>query len=71
VVRIIAVHTGTHRLARTFDSIDSILLLATMPFVHITWLPKTCRSAAVRKEVAEAVIKVRRGQQSTGKKSWK
>jgi hypothetical protein len=30
-----------------------------MPFVHITWLPKTCRTAAVRKEVADAVIKVR------------
>lgn len=28
-----------------------------MPFVHITWLPKTCRNAAVRKEVADAVIK--------------
>ena len=30
----------------------------TMPFVHITWLPKTCRNAAVRKQVADAVIKV-------------
>jgi hypothetical protein len=30
-----------------------------MPFVHITWLPKTCRNAATRKEVADAVIKVR------------
>ena len=30
-----------------------------MPFVHITWLPKTCRTAAMRKEVADAVIKVR------------
>ena len=29
-----------------------------MPFVHITWLPKACRTAAVRKEVADAVIKV-------------
>ncbi|CAJ1953481.1 unnamed protein product [Cylindrotheca closterium] len=28
-----------------------------MPFVHITWLPKACRTAAVRKEVADAVIK--------------
>ena len=28
-----------------------------MPFVHITWLPKTCRTAKVRKEIAEAVIK--------------
>lgn len=28
-----------------------------MPFVHITWLPKACRNAAVRKEVADAVIK--------------
>mmetsp|Transcript_20935 Transcript_20935/g.31020 ORF Transcript_20935/g.31020 Transcript_20935/m.31020 type:complete len:83 (-) Transcript_20935:195-443(-) len=28
-----------------------------MPFVQITWLPKACRTAAVRKEVAEAVIK--------------
>ena len=31
-----------------------------MPFVQITWLPKACRTAAVRKEVAEAVIKVRK-----------
>jgi hypothetical protein len=30
-----------------------------MPFVHITWLPKACRTAAARKEVADAVIKVR------------
>jgi hypothetical protein len=58
-MRIIAVHDRNHHSVPTFDS---ILLLATMPFVHITWLPKTCRSAAVRKEVAEAVIKVRRGQ---------
>jgi hypothetical protein len=28
-----------------------------MPFVHITWLPKACRTAAVRKEVSEAVMK--------------
>jgi len=28
-----------------------------MPFVHITWLPKLCRNAKVRKEVAEAVMK--------------
>ena len=28
-----------------------------MPFVHITWLPKTCRNARVRKEIAEAVMK--------------
>ena len=28
-----------------------------MPFVHIAWLPKACRTAAVRKEVADAVIK--------------
>mmetsp|Transcript_36516 Transcript_36516/g.40770 ORF Transcript_36516/g.40770 Transcript_36516/m.40770 type:complete len:83 (+) Transcript_36516:93-341(+) len=29
-----------------------------MPFVHIAWLPKTCRNAKVRKEIAEAVMKV-------------
>lgn len=29
-----------------------------MPLVHITWLPKACRTAATRKEVADAVIKV-------------
>ena len=29
----------------------------TMPFVHITWLPKTCRTAATRKEIADAVLK--------------
>ena len=28
-----------------------------MPFVHITWLPKTWRTAATRKEVADAVLK--------------
>mmetsp|Transcript_12673 Transcript_12673/g.15246 ORF Transcript_12673/g.15246 Transcript_12673/m.15246 type:complete len:83 (-) Transcript_12673:475-723(-) len=28
-----------------------------MPFVQITWLPKACRTAKVRKEVADAVIK--------------
>jgi hypothetical protein len=28
-----------------------------MPFVQITWLPKACRGAATRKEVADAVIK--------------
>mmetsp|Transcript_18261 Transcript_18261/g.21078 ORF Transcript_18261/g.21078 Transcript_18261/m.21078 type:complete len:82 (+) Transcript_18261:150-395(+) len=28
-----------------------------MPFVQITWLPKVSRSAAVRKKVADAVIK--------------
>jgi hypothetical protein len=33
--------------------------LIEMPFVHIAWLPKACRTAAVRKEVADAVIKVK------------
>ena len=28
-----------------------------MPFVQITWLPKACRTAAVRQAVADAVIK--------------
>lgn len=28
-----------------------------MPFVQINWLGKTCRNAAVRKEVADAVMK--------------
>ena len=28
-----------------------------MPFVNISWLPKACRNAAVRKEVSDAVIK--------------
>eukprot|EP00308_Calcidiscus_leptoporus_P011102 CAMPEP_0119374734 /NCGR_PEP_ID=MMETSP1334-20130426/32502_1 /TAXON_ID=127549 /ORGANISM="Calcidiscus leptoporus, Strain RCC1130" /LENGTH=74 /DNA_ID=CAMNT_0007392873 /DNA_START=57 /DNA_END=281 /DNA_ORIENTATION=+ len=28
-----------------------------MPFVQVTWLPKACRTAEVRKQVAEAVIK--------------
>ena len=36
-----------------------------MPFVQITWLPKACRTAAARKEVADAVIKVR-AQKVTG-----
>ena len=30
---------------------------AIMPLVHVTWLPKTCRTAAARKEVADAIIK--------------
>lgn len=29
-----------------------------MPLVHITWLPKACRNAKVRKEIADAVMKV-------------
>jgi len=29
-----------------------------MPFVHIAWLPKACRNAKVRKEIADAVMKV-------------
>ena len=29
----------------------------SMPFVHITWLPKACRSPAVRKEISDAVMK--------------
>eukprot|EP00529_Nitzschia_sp_RCC80_P040106 CAMPEP_0113490684 /NCGR_PEP_ID=MMETSP0014_2-20120614/27173_1 /TAXON_ID=2857 /ORGANISM="Nitzschia sp." /LENGTH=82 /DNA_ID=CAMNT_0000384463 /DNA_START=69 /DNA_END=317 /DNA_ORIENTATION=- /assembly_acc=CAM_ASM_000159 len=29
-----------------------------MPFVHVTWLPKACRTAKVRKEIADAVMKV-------------
>ncbi|CAB9505772.1 DSBA-like thioredoxin domain [Seminavis robusta] len=28
-----------------------------MPFVQIAWLPKACRTAAVRKDVADAIIK--------------
>ena len=28
-----------------------------MPFVQITWLPKACRNAAVRKEVAANIFK--------------
>jgi len=28
-----------------------------MPFVQVTWIPKACRTAAVRKEVAEAIMK--------------
>eukprot|EP00629_Pelagomonadales_sp_RCC1024_P007733 CAMPEP_0119266822 /NCGR_PEP_ID=MMETSP1329-20130426/5177_1 /TAXON_ID=114041 /ORGANISM="Genus nov. species nov., Strain RCC1024" /LENGTH=71 /DNA_ID=CAMNT_0007266721 /DNA_START=116 /DNA_END=327 /DNA_ORIENTATION=- len=28
-----------------------------MPFVQITWIPKACRNAAVRQQVADAVIK--------------
>ena len=28
-----------------------------MPFVQITWLPKACRTAVVRQQVADAVIK--------------
>jgi hypothetical protein len=29
-----------------------------MPFVQITWLPKVARNAKVRKEIADAVMKV-------------
>jgi phenylpyruvate tautomerase PptA (4-oxalocrotonate tautomerase family) len=28
-----------------------------MPFVHVAWLPKACRTKEVRKEVARAIIK--------------
>ena len=28
-----------------------------MPFVHVAWLPKACRTPEVRKEVAAAIIK--------------
>ncbi|EKX40461.1 hypothetical protein GUITHDRAFT_75493 [Guillardia theta CCMP2712] len=28
-----------------------------MPFIMVNWLPKACRNAAVRKEVADAIIK--------------
>ena len=28
-----------------------------MPFVQVTWLPKACRNGAVRKEVADAILK--------------
>jgi len=35
-----------------------------MPFVQITWLPKACRTAAVRKEVADAVMKAMTGVKS-------
>jgi hypothetical protein len=33
-------------------------IIYKMSFVHISWLPKACRTAAVRKEVADAVIQV-------------
>ena len=35
-----------------------------MPHVMVTWLPKTCRNAAVRKEVADAIIKAMVGVKS-------
>ena len=28
-----------------------------MPFVQVTWIPKECRTAEVRKEVADAILK--------------
>jgi len=28
-----------------------------MPIVHIAWLPKACRTAKVRKEIADVVMK--------------
>lgn len=28
-----------------------------MPFVHVAWLPKACRTSQVRKDVAAAIIK--------------
>lgn len=28
-----------------------------MPFIQVTWLPKACRTASTRKEVADAIIK--------------
>jgi len=37
-----------------------------MPFVHVAWLPKACRTPEVRKEVAKAVIKGARGREERG-----
>jgi phenylpyruvate tautomerase PptA (4-oxalocrotonate tautomerase family) len=28
-----------------------------MPFIHVAWLPKACRTPEIRKEVAKAIIK--------------
>jgi len=28
-----------------------------MPFIHVAWLPKACRTPEIRKEVAAAIIK--------------
>lgn len=28
-----------------------------MPHIHVAWLPKACRTPAVRKEVADAILK--------------
>ena len=28
-----------------------------MPFIHVAWLPKACRTPEIRKEVASAIIK--------------
>lgn len=35
-----------------------------MPFVHVAWIPKACRNAAARKEVAEAIRKAMIGVKS-------
>ena len=28
-----------------------------MPFIHVAWLPKACRTPEIRKDVAAAIIK--------------
>lgn len=37
---------------------SQLAFAAIMPFVHISWLPKACRTAKVRQEIADAVMKV-------------
>ena len=47
-----------HTLSQHPCSFSCHLLSSIMPLVHITWLPKACRTAKVRKEIADAVMKV-------------
>ena len=46
-----AIIPAVHRVSRV------CAVRSHMPHVHIAWLPKACRTPAVRKEVADAVIK--------------
>jgi len=41
----------------SLGSRSSPTTLRAMPFIHVAWLPKACRTPEIRKEVASAIIK--------------
>ena len=48
---------GRLRSSQKYTMYAARIIPDTMPHIHVTWLPKACRNAAVRKEVADAIIK--------------